>query len=120
MVLSTYLWIVISVLLSAVGQCLLKVGAIQPQTSTLQFLPQSLAALTNTYVIAGLCFYVASVVFWVRALRDADLSLAYPFVGIGIVLTMAFSIVFLDERLSGMRVMGTLLVAAGVAAIAKS
>ena len=46
--------------------------------------------------------------------------LAYPFVGIGFILTMLAGAWWLDESLSAARIAGTLMIAAGCVLVARS
>ena len=48
-----------------------------------------------------------------------DVSFAYPFVGIGFILTMLMGWLALGDLMSPSRVVGTLLIAAGVVLIAR-
>lgn len=47
-------------------------------------------------------------------LARLDVSMAYPFVGLGFILTMLLVFFVLGESLSTMRIVGTLLITAGV------
>ncbi len=120
--LSTLLLILISVSLSAVAQVSMKHGVSQPDIQ--RNLAEPATALgylaTNGYVLAGLMLYVTSVAFWLFALARLDVSVIYPFVGIGFILTMVLAALVLGEPVGPLRVAGTLLVVAGVALVAQS
>ncbi len=120
--LSTLLLILISVSLSAVAQVSMKHGVSQPDIQ--RNLAEPATALgylaTNGYVLAGLMLYVTSVAFWLFALARLDVSVIYPFVGIGFILTMVLAALALGEPVGPLRVAGTLLVVAGVALVAQS
>jgi len=120
--LSTLLLILISVTLSAVAQVTMKHGVSLPDIQ--RNLAEPVTALgylaTNGYVLAGLMLYGMSVVFWLFVLARLDVSVAYPFVGIGFLLTMVFGAVALGEPIGALRVTGTLLVVTGVALVAQS
>lgn len=76
--------------------------------------------LSNTFVLLGLVLYGLSMVFWLGVLSRIDVSQAYPFVGLGFLLTMAFGVLLLGEAFSIQRSVGTLLVLAGVLLVARS
>jgi drug/metabolite transporter (DMT)-like permease len=73
---------------------------------------------TNLHIVLGLGMYVAGAGLWLLVLSRADISLAYPFVGLGFVLTMLLGWLFLGEQVGLTRVIGTFLVVAGVYLIA--
>lgn len=112
-----------SILLSAFAQIMLKtgmssvtvLGAIQ-SASTFAIL-QSI--VTNIYVVGGLSLYFASAAVWLFVLAKVDVSFAYPFVGLGFIVTMLLAYFINGEVLSTAKVAGTLCIALGVAIIAQ-
>jgi len=77
------------------------------------------AISTNLYVIGGLGLYFASAAVWLLVLARIDVSLAYPMVGLGFVVTMLLAWMIHDETLTLTKVAGTLLISAGVYVMAK-
>jgi len=122
MTLLTLSFILISVTLSVVAQILLKHGmsndSVQASLSS-DALIAGIAIFTNISVVAGLAAYVSSVGIWLLVLSKIDVSKAYPFVGIGFIGTMMFAYWFLNEPLTVTKVVGTLLVFAGVLLISQ-
>jgi multidrug transporter EmrE-like cation transporter len=118
----TLSFIFISVFLSVVAQILLKHGmsngTVQTALST-DALTAGIAIFTNISVLAGLAAYVSSAGIWLIVLSKIDVSKAYPFVGIGFIGTMMFAYWFLNEPLTMTKVVGTLLVLAGVLLISQ-
>ncbi|MEX1034581.1 MAG: SMR family transporter [Sneathiella sp.] len=57
---------------------------------------------------------------WVWVLSKVDLSIAYPFVGIGFVVTMLFGILLLNENVTPMRIIGTVLIVGGCVLVGRS
>jgi len=116
--------IVTCVTLSAFSQLIMKVGMSSPQVqSAITHGPRLGAAwdvLTNLYVIAGLGMYVFGAGLWLYVLSRVDVSVAYPFVGLGFVMTMLLGWMFLNEDVGLMRMGGTLLIVGGVALISRS
>ena len=117
------LLILCSVLLSSVAQIVLKTG--MSNTSILSAI-QSASAFqtfkaitTNFYVIGGLTLYFASAAVWLFVLAKVDVSFAYPFVGLGFVVTMLLAFFINGEVLSATKVVGTLFIAIGVAIMAQ-
>jgi multidrug transporter EmrE-like cation transporter len=70
-------------------------------------------------VIIGLLFYAVSTVFWLIALSKIELSVAYPMLSMGYILLMILSYFLLNESITMYKVIGTLLVVAGVTLISR-
>ncbi|HTP72597.1 MAG TPA: EamA family transporter, partial [Burkholderiaceae bacterium] len=77
-----------------------------------------LAAARSPIVWLGLLTYGLGAVLWLGVLAQMDVGQAYPFVGIGFLLTMVFGIAFLGEAVSPARIAGTALVVVGIALVA--
>jgi drug/metabolite transporter (DMT)-like permease len=117
------IYILVSVLLGAVGQILLKKGMsnMGAVTLTLNQLPATLwGMVTNLYVVFGLLIYVTGTVFWLSALSRVDLSYAYPFASLSYVIMLAASWLLFHENITVVRLLGTLIVALGVFVISRS
>jgi len=113
----TLSFILISVLLSVVAQILLKQGM---SSATVQGAIHSggmtavMVVLTNFFVLGGLAAYVSSAGIWLVVLSKVDVSKAYPFVGLGFIGTMLFAYWFLNEPISAGKIIGTVLIVAGI------
>jgi multidrug transporter EmrE-like cation transporter len=70
-------------------------------------------------VLLGLFFYAISTVFWLVALSKIELSVAYPMLSVGYILLMIISYILLNETITVYKVIGTLLVVAGVTLISR-
>jgi drug/metabolite transporter (DMT)-like permease len=116
-------YILISVLAGAIGQVLLKkgMGSMGPLTLTLNQLAGTLWRIgTNPYVIIGLAIYMGGTVFWLTALSRVDLSYAYPFASLSYVVMLAASWLLFSEDITSLRLLGTVVVCAGVFLISRS
>lgn len=119
MTLRLLLLILASVSLSALAQLTLKLGT--SGTARAGGTGRELFALaTSPYVIGGLALYGLGAVLWLFVLGRAQLSLAYPFVGLGFILTMLAGALVLGETLTLGRVIGTLLIVAGCVMVART
>jgi drug/metabolite transporter (DMT)-like permease len=119
----TIVYILISVLAGAIGQVLLKkgMGSMGPLTLTANQLGSILWHIgTNPYVIIGLAIYVSGTVFWLVTLSRVDLSYAYPFASLSYVVMLAASWLLFSENITSLRLLGTLVVCAGVFLISRS
>lgn len=117
------LLILCSVLLSSIAQIVLKTGMSSSNVLASIQLGDSLtmfkAICTNLYVIGGLTLYFASAAVWLLVLARVDVSFAYPFVGLGFVVTMLLAFFINGEVLTTAKVIGTLCIALGVAIMAQ-
>ena len=123
MTLRLFLLILASVSMSALAQMVLKMGMSSPAVvdALRDATPQRavLTVATNPGVVGGLAVYFASAALWLLVLARLPVSAAYPFVGLGFVLTMLFGWYFLGETVGPTRIFGTVLVGAGVVLIAR-
>lgn len=116
--------ILISVTLSACAQVLFKLGVAPVPGPAIPGDPPLIGAILDTLlrpgVLGGLALYGVGTIIWLRALAQVPLSQAYPFVGLGFVLTAALGYVLFDEALGPSRLIGTALVIAGVFLVGRS
>lgn len=116
--------ILFSVALSAGAQIVLKTGMSSPAVQAALAGGNRIEALvsiaTSWGVVLGLAMYGFGAILWLFVLARIDVSKAYPFVGLGFILTMAMGYFLLAEPVGAMRLLGTVLVAAGVYLVAAS
>jgi small multidrug resistance pump len=75
----------------------------------------ALAALRRPILWVGLSCFGISLVSYASALKKLELSVAYPvMVGVGFVIVSVAAAVLLDERLTGLRLVGLGVIFAGV------
>ena len=115
--------ILISVTISAVAQIALKHGMSSPAvqagfSSGLERLVPLVAS--NPFVWLGLALYGAGTLLWLGVLAQIDVSQAYPFVGLGFLLTMVLGVMLLGESVSTLRLIGTLMVVTGVVLVSRA
>ena len=119
---STVLLILANVAMTSFAQIILKHGMSSPEVARLLAggvrLSGVAGVLLHPWVALGLVLYFAAAVVWLLVLSRVDVSLAYPFVGLGFVVTMFLAWAILGEAVTPMRAAGTLLIAAGVALLA--
>lgn len=118
-----FLLIVICVVLGVCGQLLLKQGMSSDPDEVDrvdEVLPRLFQAATNPTVIAGFFFYGVSAALWLIVLTRADLSYAYPLLSMGYIAVVFLSRIFFNEAVTGTRVLGTFVIAAGVWLISRT
>jgi multidrug transporter EmrE-like cation transporter len=107
-----YLLAIISILIGAAGQLMLKYAA-----SDLRIgggILQTMISLVNMKMILAILCFVSSMLLWIFVLRKMELSVAYPMVSLGYVFVMFFSACFLQEGLYLTKLLGTGMIVAGV------
>ena len=114
------LLIIASVSLSTLAQLSLKIGTAASASRPGGLGGEVGALLTSPMVFVGLGLYGLGAVLWLFVLGRAPLSLAYPFVGLGFILTMAAGALLLQEQVSATRIAGTLCIALGCVLVARS
>jgi len=113
----------LAVVMSAFGQIALKVAVERAHlTAAIEagLVPVLMAGLTSVWLWGALVIYGVSVLLWLWVLTKAELSLAYPLVSLGFVVTMIFASIFLHEQVTPLRVAGTLLIVAGCVLVGRS
>ena len=114
--------IILSVCLSAVAQICFKSGMSSSSVHTAlakgMTADSMLAVGLNPRVLIGFCLYAVSAVLWLWVLARTQLSIAYPFVSLGFVLTMLAGAWVFGESISVAKLAGTALVCCGVALLA--
>lgn len=117
------IWLILtSVFLGAVGQVLVKYGAVNLQLNfaAKYIIPSILGIVKNLPVMLGIISYGLSFLLWIKVLSKVELSYAYPMVSIGYILIMFFSYFIFKENISFMRLAGVFFIIIGVILVAKS
>ena len=73
----------------------------------------------NPYILAGLVCYAVSLVVWILALSRVEVSLAYPMLSLGYIVTAIGAWMFFSERLSLLQWLGIVVIIVGVALLAR-
>jgi drug/metabolite transporter (DMT)-like permease len=95
----------------------LKTPNLRSLSSYLKFIS---AVLKLPGIWLGMALVSTGVFFWIAALAQADLSLAYPIDSLQYLVTLVMARIFLDEKIDRMKLFGTLLVILGIIFIAAS
>jgi multidrug transporter EmrE-like cation transporter len=116
-------FIFITVTFTVIGQILVKkgmleVGSSPPQLSSLP--PFMWRTFTNLNVVGGLAAAVIAAISWTLAISRSELSFAYPFMGLPIVLVLALSSSVFGEAIIVGRWIGVAIVCLGLVIAASS
>lgn len=116
--------VLVCVVFGAMGQISMKTGMRQVRQiddfSDLLDLSTIVQIFSNFYVASGLILYMISAFLWLGALSTLDVSLMYPLLSLGYVVTAFFAMAFLGEIVTYSRWAGIALVVVGCILIVKS
>ncbi len=114
---TVYLLIAATICFTVMGNLLVKAG-----TSEVGILPGNMdmlpgfffRAFTNLKVLGGLALALMAASSWIGAVSMSDISFAYPFMSLTIVLVLALSGIFLGETVPPVRWIGVFIVCIGI------
>lgn len=117
------LFLIVAVVFSATGELLLKHGMNNLGAFSLQpshIVPSLLKAFTNPIIIIGFSSIFLGSIFWLAVISRVPLSYAYPMISSSYVIVVLASWLFLGEQLTHTRVLGVLIICAGVVVVSRS
>lgn len=116
-----FLLIVISVMLGATGQLLTKKGMMDfGSVGAVKVWSQVLRIFLVPYVFLGFVCFVVSSILWLSVISKNEISYAYPMVSMSYVVILFVSSVWFHEVITPLRLLGVLLICAGVFAITRT
>jgi multidrug transporter EmrE-like cation transporter len=118
------LWLIPAMLCSTTGELFLKrgmneIGAFD-FASVENIIPTLFRMAQNPNLWIGFIGFMGGSIFWLSVISRAPLSLAYPMLSLSYVIVVVESWIFLNEGLHPLRVIGSLIIVAGVALIGLS
>lgn len=122
--LSTFAFIITGVLLNAMAQLLLKAGtnalggAIHLTANN--WFQTGIKVATQLPILGGLACYAISLVVWIIGLSRTDVTIAYPMLSLGYVVSAFGAWMFLGEAVSPQRLLAIAVIMVGVALLARS
>jgi multidrug transporter EmrE-like cation transporter len=112
--------ILVSVSLSALAQICFKAGVGSASSTGAGRLNDLVVTLFTPGVMGGLALYGLGTLLWLTALGRVEVSQAYPFVGLGFLLTAVLGAVLFGDTLSASRLAGMALIVGGIVLVARS
>ena len=105
-----------NVLLATSGHFLLRAGMrrVGRVESLSDAIPKLLHAFPNPFVIGGIAVFGFTTLVWLVILSRVNLSIAYPMIGLGYVLSIPFAHIFFKEQVTPFRIIGAILICIGV------
>ena len=122
--LSTFAFILTGVLLNAAAQLLLKAGtnaiggAIHLTAGN--WFATGVKVVSQPPILAGLACYAVSLVMWIIGLSRTDVTIAYPMLSLGYVVSALGAWMFLGEIVSAQRLLAIGVIMVGVALLART
>ena len=113
---SVLLLILATVVLAVSGQLSMKKGMTSVGQISLAdlFSKKLFTVVFQPFVFVGIALYISSAALWLVILSQEELSFAYPLISIGYIITAVLSNIFFHESLTIFRIIGILLIMAGV------
>ncbi|MFJ2988811.1 EamA family transporter [Collimonas sp. NPDC087041] len=120
---TTFAFILAGVCLNAVAQLLLKagtnaVGAIH--LTSQNWFATGLKLATQLPILGGLTCYVISVGVWIIGLSRVDVTIAYPMLSMGYIISAVGAWYFLGEAISAQRLLAIGIIIVGVVLLTRS
>ncbi len=110
---TAFVLLIIAIVLSTFGEVLLKAGVNRIGTITLA--PGTLLrAFLQWQVLVGFVLLFGGSLFWLAVLSRVHLSIAYPLLAMGYVLTTIWALVFLKEPVPASRWLGIGAICSGI------
>ncbi len=114
---TVYIFIALTIIFTVCGQLLVKSasgGFGQLPGKFSEVFPFLIKTFSNIKLIAGLGCAVIASIMWMIALSMSDISFAYPFMGLAIVLVLALSPIIFKEVVPWTRWLGVVIVCLGL------
>ena len=115
-----WLFVISSVILGVAGQLLMKKGMMIVGSIQLFPFTEVFKAVMNPFVFSGFLSYAISSVLWLVAISKLPLSNAYPVLSAGYVIVVFASFFFFNESITVFKILGVILICAGVIFISRS
>ncbi len=113
--------IVATVFLNTAGQFMMKAGINKIGKIGFANMTDSfIKVISSGYIISGFCFYAISAVLWIIILSRSELSWAFPMVSLSYVITALLAPALLNETFSIPRLVGILVICAGVFLVSRT
>ncbi|MFA5339916.1 MAG: EamA family transporter [Candidatus Omnitrophota bacterium] len=112
------LLVLLSEILASVGHLLFKKTTNTVEAYDLKKVDGHIRFLGDIFakpsIWAGLAVMAASIIVWLMALAEGDLSLVYPLGSVQYILILFSAHIFLNEKIDKMKLLGTFLVVLGI------
>ena len=111
------LLILSSVALNALAQLFIRQGMLKIGSVSLkleQLWNMCISFFSNLYLWGGMLCYAVSIILWMVVLSKVNVSLAYPFLSVGYIITAVMAYFFMNEPLTLQKCLGIAVICLGV------
>ena len=108
-----YILAIIAIILTVVGQILVKVG-VNTIVSFVISLPMLVRAFTDWRIIIGFSLAFAGSIFWLGVIAKLPFSIAYPMLSLNYVFSLIAARYVFHEQIPPWRIAGTIVICFGV------
>lgn len=118
-----YLYIFLTVLLTVYGQIILKWRLNQLDALPDFFIDKLwflIRSLLDPYIFSSFFSAFLASLAWMAALKEFELSKAYPFMSLSFVCVLVLSFLLFKETISIQKIIGSILIVGGVLLVSKS
>ena len=118
-----FVFIIVTVILNAVSQLLMKTGMDQvgkAELSSSKVLSLLMSAATNPLIILGLASMTISMATHLMSLSRFDVSFAFPFISLAYAIVAAWGYFVMGENVSAQRAAGIGIIVLGTVVLARS
>jgi len=116
----TIIIILTGILFASLGQVFWKIGMNSIGAIDNFSISGIISMFLNPLIILGLVMYGLSTVFWLIALSQKDLSYVYPFIALTFIIVLVLSKFVLHENVGVYRIIGTLIIIAGLVVVVRT
>ncbi len=115
-----YIVLFIAIMLGAIGQLLLKIGIKKINFTNIDLksfdniLQIFITLLKNYYIIITILLYIIGFCLYLYLLSNFELSKLLPFTSLLYIVILLFSWIFLNETITSTKIIGTIIIMAGV------
>ncbi len=118
-------FILMSVSLTAIAQLLMKAGMSAPAMQAVlnnnpTVISVIIAVISSPFIVSGIFCFGISVLVWLFVLSKIDVSQAYPFIALGLVITAVGGNFFFNEQLDFFRIAGIITIVIGIILVSQS
>lgn len=117
MLLKGYSLALVSIVLGALGQVILKSGADKIGSLSLSassLFSDLLRIIKTPQILSGMVFFGLSSLLWIKVLTRSELSLVYPMVSLSYILVAILSFLLFKEQFTMQKILGIAVIITGV------
>src|SRR4051812_41740046 len=112
-----FLYIALTIAFTVYGQMVMKwqvnqAGEFPPDTG--EKIVFIIRLLLTPWVISSFASAFIASMFWMAAMTQFDISFAYPFMSLSYVIVMVLSVLLIGEKITPYKIVGTLVIIAGL------